>query len=296
MDVVLGLVIYLAGAGLAAALLLREPTDRHVALFAGLHAVPLTPATERALRSHIRWRRIWRFTGAAVAAPIAVAAGDGDGNTLLLAIAGGWAIGSLVAELTAPRPARSRRVSASLERRSAASYVQPWLLVATGLAGALAVTQVVVLLVREAPGGWFVYEPGTQPSDLPERATLWSALVAALLLCAIGWYAARRAALAPSPPGDPEQEAVRHAIRSSSVMTIVGSTLMGLGALGTWAAGAATLADTLDAPWWRWFNNISFLLCLLAAVAGFFLSLRAVPRWFGRRAAPAPVPTRAAGC
>ena len=85
----------------------RQPTERRVAAFANIYAVPVTTLTASLIADALSWSRRWRVAGGIVAALAWWAWSDDTWPANFLVIAAGAAIGSLLAELR--HLAKSRR-------------------------------------------------------------------------------------------------------------------------------------------------------------------------------------------
>jgi hypothetical protein len=80
------------------------------------------------------------------------------------------------------------------------------------------------------------------------------------------------------PADTPDRMAVRHAIRSAAMMTLVGGTVMVSGTVGAKLGNAAMLLDGDTSKLVQWANNLTTILCGLSAMLGAVLTLTTVPR------------------
>ncbi len=267
-----------------AMVMLGWPSERHLVLFGERYEVPVTDTNQRILGFAVWWSRLWRFLGALAAFGALALAGvwtEVDVHPLLT-VGLGYGLGAAVGELTRARP-RVSAPRAALSPRGLTSYVRPLvagLLVVVTVGAAIATVAFLVLL-RSADAA----ERRLVGTSGPVVAFLGAAaVVVAGAAVAFAVLLARR----PQPVDLPEREAVQHAIRSASILSLLGGALLLAGSAGSVAAnGAALLDEDLAAPI-RWLHNLLLLVGLAGAVTGFFLGVRAIPR-FGRPRRPAAV-------
>jgi hypothetical protein len=267
-----------------AMVMLGWPSERHLALFSDRYDVPVTDANRRILGFAVWWSRLWRVLGTLAAFGALALAGiwtEVDVHPLLTAGLG-YGLGAAVGELVRPRPQVSAR-RATLDRRGLTAYVRPWVVAVLGVvtATAFAATVSFLLVLRSADAA----ERRLVGTSGPAVALLGTAaVVVAGVSVAFAVLLARR----PQPVDVPEREAVQHAIRSASIVSLLGGALLLAGSAGSVAASGAALLDGDLAEPVRWANNLVLWTGFGGALTGFFLGVRAIPR-FGRPRRPAAV-------
>ncbi|MEY4231360.1 MAG: hypothetical protein RLZZ362_2209 [Actinomycetota bacterium] len=264
------------------------PTDRHLALFAHVYEIEVTPANRRLLSSAIRWSRCWRIGGAVVAMVAGVVIdliADNDLNWGLFPIAVGCAVGGTIGEWVRPRSAPRGRRRASLRPRGMTDYVRPWVvssvLAFLALAGTCAAIYAAIWPVDDRTRTW-----PWAPRPMVMGGIVLGGLVLTALTVLVGTAVARR----PEPTGEASIAAVHHAVRSAALVSLSGTALMA--ASGTayfsslrvyqYADGAASTIGSIT----TWTSGLGMLV-------GLMLSIRSIPRFapFWRRLPPVPQAT-----
>jgi hypothetical protein len=263
-------------------LMWQRPSNRSVAAFAKTYSVPLTTHNVEQLRRYIQWTRRWRLGGVVAANLIAVAVDivtqrGGFGWVPLII---GYSIGSLLGELFRPveRTAGSTP-AASLERRSVRDFLVPrfvdgaWVVFAASLLPAL------FLLLSNPRRSWVdTVDPTNVASQRPQDWFVLALVAVSIGTTGAAWLGARTLAQAPIPADTPDRMAVRHAIRSAAIMSLIGGTVMVSGAVGAKLGTAAMMLDGDASKILQWTNNLPTILCGLSALGGGVLTLTTVPR------------------
>ena len=260
------ILVLIAGIWLAVIwLAVRPPTDRNVSAVAGLYGVTLTDATVPLLRDAIGWTRRFRVGGAVLMSIAAIVTGLADSFNLL-AIAGGVAAGSLVAELTRPQQFDRSRRQATLDRRGITDFIEGFVLVIMAVAAiALAVgTMLAVTLDGTA----------RLPSDRWFATTTAIALTVALASVVL----ARSIARQPAPVGDHAHMAVRHAIRAASISSVLGGGFIALGVGMYRVTGNTVMEDSAASVFVRHGNNAVYFAMIATLAAGLALTFNSLPR------------------
>ena len=266
------------------------PTARHLGLFAQVYELEVTSTNRRLLTSYIMWIRAWRIGGAVVVYGVLgvwalVGTTKHDWGWGPIAI--GYALGGAVGEWRRPRPQGTGPRRASLRPRSITEYVRPWVLLAIGACSVIAVACTAIYASMDAIDAergrstWY-------PSPLTMAAVIAGALALTAAILWLGAHIARR----PQPAGQPDIDAVHHAIRSSSLVSLSGLALMSS------AVGAGFVAQRVswfgsDLPWpLRHIGGVGSLVALILAGIGFMLSFRSIPRFapFRRHVPKVPEP------
>lgn len=262
-------------------LMLRKPTDRSVAAFATTYAVPLTPHNVDQVRHYVQWARRWR-AGATVVLVVGSSTIahvlDRDPVVWWLPIVIGYAVGTLAAELLRPVE-RSATAIASLAPRRVRDFVVPHFLVAVAVVWVVGLVPAVFLLVDDPQ------QPGvgaaTVSTNELSRPQDWFVVVLALVSIAATATAtagARALAQAPIPADTADRMAVRHAMRSASIMALIGASVMISGAVGAKLAGAAVFLDAGAPMPVRVFNGLAVGIGALATFWGAMWTLTTIPR------------------
>lgn len=273
--------------------LVRRPSDRSVAAFAKVYEVPLTVGNVEQLRHYIQWTRRWRVGAAilafVVASAVAAIRRDAIGNPWLPLVIG-YSLGSVVGEILRPNERIPHEQRASLERRRVVDFVRP------GFLGALAVVYVLTLV----PAGWLLLtnpqrswsdrtglgEPlGVRPQDWFVLALI-AVASGAVLLC---WLGGRAIARAPFPADSRDRQAVRHAIRSAALLSMVGGATMVCGAIVNKLSWSVTDLTVGRSVLGQFVVAISWV-GILAAMWGALLTLTSVPHFAPFAGALPPVP------
>ncbi len=286
------LIVLLALWALLAWWVTRPTSDADVAVFADYYAVPLTSANHPLLTQTLQRSRRFRLTGALVALMAGSITIGTDGWSVFGYIAVGFGCGSLADELTRRRQPDEGR-AASLDRRTVQTYVRPWVIAAIALGAAVVAAQVVTALSLTPGGGWFMYAPNSSAPNLhplPSARVIVGLGGAALGVALVGIVLLRRLAEAPHPAATPAVVAVRHAIRTATIISISGALMLVLGVISVRLATSTTLHDSGRSEAFRWINNLSLIVGLVMTLVGANLSLRAFPRraWFRRVPSAAP--------
>lgn len=279
-------------------LLVRRPSDRSVAAFAKTYVVPLTPHNVAQLRRYIAWTRRWRLGGAVIAVTAAgaltAARGETFGNPWLPIVAG-YSLGSLVGEFVRPVEHRRGPQLATLQRRRIVDFVKPGFIVALVIGALAALFMAAVLLATNPRRGWVEATTFGEPS----RPQDWYVVtLAAIVVVSLGlvWFGGRALARAPMPADSADRQAVRHAIRSAAILSLVGGAALGIGAVTTRFADIVTMLAWTNTPMEQ-FGVIARLCGWLLATWGALLTLTSVPRFapFSGRLPAVPAPESAVG-
>lgn len=274
-------------------LMLRRPADRSVAAFARTYDVPLTPHNVDHVRRYVQWARRWR-AGATVALVVgssAIAyAVDRDPVVWWLPIVIGYAVGTLAAELLRPveRPVTA---SASLAPRRVRDFVVPHFLVAVAVVFVAGLVPAVFLLLDNPQRAW--NDGATASANEISRPQDWFVVTLVLVSVAAAGAAtmgARTLAQAPIPADTPDRLAVRHAMRSASIMAVIGASVMASGAVAAKLASAAAVLDGGAPLPVQWLNGIVLGVGALGTGWGAMWTLTTIPRLapFARPLPPVP--------
>ena len=237
----------------------RRPSDRVIALFSEVYAVPITPINRRLVEHYVRWSRTGRLLG--LVGGFGVSLVMPEDRQLLWPVVG-YGLGAVLAELLRPSVPGS---SATLRRRRLTDYVGSEFVVVLGLNATLVCVGLVVGLLTR-----------TGPPVSTETLGLACASGAYLLLATV---AARRIISAPQPVAGRDLDATEHAVRSSALIALVGLAYLAVGQLGV-----VVWQLTLDGSWRR-LGAIVSVVVGLSATAGVFMTFRSLPRFapFWRR-------------
>jgi hypothetical protein len=263
-------------------LMWQRPSNRSVAAFAKTYAVPLTPHNVEQLRRYIQWTRRWRLGGAVAANLLAIAVGivtqrGGFGWVPLII---GYSVGSLLGELFRPVDrATDTAPIASLERRSVRDFMVPRFVFAAAArvrgqhaaGGVPAARQSSAELVDTV-------DPANVALQRPQDWFVLALVAVSIGAAGVAWLGGRTLAQAPIPADTPDRMAVRHAIRSAAIMSLIGGTVMVSGAVGAKLGSAATMLDGDASKIVQWSMNLTTILCWLSAVWGGLLTLTTIPR------------------
>ncbi|HSM67227.1 MAG TPA: hypothetical protein VK860_13045 [Ilumatobacteraceae bacterium] len=274
-------------------LMLRRPTDRSVAAFATTYAVPLTSHNVDQVRRYVQWARRWR-AGATVLLVVGSSTSayvlDRDPVVWWLPIVVGYAVGTLAAELLRPTE-RSATAVASLEPRRVRDFVVPHFLVAVAVVFVVGLVPAVFLLIDNPQRPW--NDAATVSTNEMSRPQDWFVVTLALVSIAAAAAAtagARALAQAPIPADTADRMAVRHAMRSASIMALIGASVMASGAVGAKLAGAAVMLDAGAPLLVRVINGLAVGIGALATFWGAMWTLTTIPRLapFSRPLPPVP--------
>ncbi len=265
--------------------LVRRPTDHSVAAFAKTYAVTLTPGNVDELRSYIWWTRCWRIGGAMVvlALMISVAAIMGDPVEFSwYSLIAGYAMGALIGELVRRNPGHDGPALASMQRRTTVDFVNRSLISAlVVVTGAAAFIGAWVLWHRRSSDGWFANAVWSGPrAEGPMTTWFVAALTATCVLVpAVAWFGIRRLVRAPIPAAQPDRQMVRHAIRTSAIMSVIGGATMAAAGIGLRLQSEASWPAGGDHALLRLLVVVATFVCALSVMWGALLTLTAVPRF-----------------
>jgi len=260
--------------------MVRRPPGRSIAAFAKQYWVPLTPHNVGQLRRYIQWTRRWRLAGVAAAFSLAgiwnVVAERSNSNWIPLVV--GYGVGSMVGELTRPAERPASAAIATLQQRTVSDYVSTNLITIT----------ITVFIANLVPAGFLLLSNPQRSwidriEPLGQRPQDWFVVLlgaASVVTAAACWLASRLLAQAPAPADSPDRQAVRHAIRTSAIISVFGVAIMTLGAIGTkLGQSAVTMNNVVDrTEIMSWVLGICTFGCGLVAPAGALLTLTSVPR------------------
>jgi hypothetical protein len=271
-------VIWGSLAAVLMALGVRRPSDRQVGAFARAYAVPLTAETSELIRSNVIWIRRWRYAGAAVACS-AVAVGSiivddrlGLGR-FAAAIAFGFAVGSVIAEIRKPRPGGASIAAAWTEQRLISHYIAPWSYRIVALAGLIVAGHFALI----GSNRWFDLGELEDPRDaLPRTAMVWL-VIGWAGLAAFCVLALRRLTIAPEPMATPAQHVVNRAVRSSAFITVLGATLMGFSMIGGQIIWPIISASGSTPQIIRWMHHLVFFSILMGVPCGWLIAVNSLP-------------------
>jgi len=263
-------------------LMTRQPSDRSVAAFAKAYFVPLTSGNVGQLRQYIYWTRMWRLGGVvaigAVAIIAALIADKTFGNPWVLVIAG-YAIGTLLAELLRPVERRDGPRVASLNRRRVQDFVAPQFVVVVVVVFVASLVPVVYLWASSPVRSWVdSADPARDAHNRPQDWFLYALAGVLVVVALVAVLGVRSLARAPFPSDTSDRQAVRHAMRSVSIMSVIGGAVMVFGAIGAHLGGAATMLDGNAPKLFQWMNVFVAFVCALSAVWGGLLTLSTIPR------------------
>lgn len=279
---------------------LSTPTDRSVAAFAKTYAVPLTTRNVEQLRRYIGWTRRWRISGAFVAfgtaMTVAILRTESVGTPWLPLVVG-YSLGSVLGEILRPAERIPDQSLASLQRRRIVDFIRPGYLIALSITYVLGLIPAAWLLLSNPRRSWVGHNGLTDTSGQRPQDWFVLAMVAAtsatMLLCIFGGRALARA---PFPADSPDRQAVRHAIRSAAVLSMVGGASMICGGVMTKLAWPVySLADSGSVI--AWFAGLSNFVGLLVATWGALITLTSIPYLapFAGRLPAIPHPDQAGG-
>lgn len=263
-------------------LMWQRPSNRSVAAFAKTYAVPLTAHNVEQLRRYIQWTRRWRLGGVVAVNLIAIAIGivtqRGGFGWVPLVI--GYSVGSLLGELFRPvERATDSTPIASLERRSVRDFMVPRFVDAASIVFAASMLPALFLLLDSPLRSWSdTVDPANVAIERPQDWFVLALVAVSIGVAGVAWLGGRTLAQAPIPADTPDRMAVRHAIRSAAIMSLIGGTVMVSGTVGAKLGSAATMLDGDASDIVQWTNNLTTILCWLSAVWGGLLTLTTIPR------------------
>ncbi len=262
-------------------LMVCRPSDRSVAAFAKTYDVPLTTHNVDQVRRYIQWTRVWRLGGVVTASLVvgAIVLLTQRGGFTWIPLVAGYGAGTLLGELFRPVERHPAGRIASLERRRVRDFVVPRFLVVVAVVFVASLLPAVFLLLDDPQRSWV---DSVDASDQARfRPQDWFVVVLAsvsIVAAGIAWAASRALAQAPMPADTPDRMAVRHAIRSSAIMSVIGATVMVSGSVGAKLGSAAGMLDGDAAKAVQWTNSLALMLCGISALWGGLLTLTTIPR------------------
>jgi hypothetical protein len=277
-------------------LMVRRPSDRSVAAFADTYAVPLTPDNVDQLRRYIGWSRRWRAGGVAVTV-IAVlglaAAWAGPFALSYVPFVAGYSAGSLLGELLRPAERRPTHVAASLDQRRLRDFVVTPFIVAV-IAVLLASLIPAVYLLATNPRRSWIDPPPVADVARPQDWFVLALTAAALAAAALCWFGCRALIRAPIPADTRDRMAVRHAIRTAAIFSVIGGSTMAIGLAGSRLLSVATSLSRNDGTLVDWAVGLCTIPLTLGFWWGALLTLTAIPRFapFAGRLPHLPPTTR----
>jgi hypothetical protein len=271
-------------------LMVRRPSDRSVAAFADTYAVPLTPDNVGQLRRYIGWSRRWRAGGVAIALIVVIAitaVWESSIELSYLPFIAGYSAGSLLGELFRPAERRLSHVAASLDQRRLRDFVVTPFIVAVVVMLVSSLIPAVYLLATSPLRPWIEPPPVADVA----RPQDWFVLLlasAALGIATLCWFACRSLIRAPIPADTRDRMAVRHAIRTAAILSVIGGSTMAISVAGSRLAGLANALSRSDSTVVDWVLGLAILPLLLGFWWGALLTLTAIPR-FAPFAGPLPL-------
>jgi hypothetical protein len=261
-------------------LMLRRPSDRSVAAFADTYAVPLTPDNVDQLRRYIWWSRRWRAGGVAVAviAVIVIAtAWEGSVELSYVPFVVGYSAGSLLGELFRPAERRPTHVAASLDQRRLRDFVVTPFIVAVIAVVLASLIPAAYLLATNPQRSWIEPLPVADVAR-PQDWFVWALTGAVLATAALCWFGCRALIRAPIPADTKDRMAVRHAIRTAAILSVIGGSTMAIGLAGSKLVGAANSLSRNDSTLVDWVVGLCMIPLTLGFWWGALLTLTAIPR------------------
>ena len=190
----------------------------------------------------------------------------------------GYGVGSMVGELTRPAERPASTAIATLQQRRVSDYVRT----------TLVTTTISVLIASLVPGAYLLLSNPERPwvdriEPLGQRPQEWFVVLlvaASVATAAACWIASRLLAQAPAPADSPDRQAVRHAIRTSAIISVFGVAIMTFGAIGAKLGQSATAMNNVvdRTEVMSWVLGVCTFGCGLVALAGALLTLTSVPR------------------
>lgn len=220
------------------------------------------------------WRRPSDRSVAVAAATLITRWGETTSGIGWLPFVVGYSVGSLAAELF--RPVERSRAVASLDSPRVRDFVVPHFIVAAAVAVVVSVVPAAFLLATNPKRSW---APDQSTNSIGTRPQDWFVLLLVSVVIAIAagcWFACRLLVRAPFPAETFDRMAVRYAIRSAAIRSVIGGSVMAVGTVGTKLAGAA-FSVRLDDPISAWVMGISALVSFVLASWGGLLTITAIP-------------------
>jgi hypothetical protein len=275
----------LAGALLAGivfiGLMVRRPSDRSVAAFADSYAVPLTPHNVDQLRRYIGWSRRWRAGGLVVAlgaSALITVMWYGAFALSYVPFVAGYSAGSLLGELFRPAERRPSHVAASLEPRRLRDFVVTPFIVAVVAVLVATLVPAAYLLATNPQRSW-IEQPTVPDVARPQDWFVLLLAAAALGTAAICWFGCRALIRAPIPADTRDRLAVRHAIRTAAIFSVIGGSTMAISLAGSKLLDLAMSLSRSDSTLVDWAVGLCALPLLLGFWWGGLLTLTAIPRF-----------------
>ncbi len=262
-------------------LMLRRPSDRSVAAFAKIYDVPLTTGNVDQVRHYIQWTRRWRLGGVVVTSAIALVVSmlAQRGGVGWMPLIVGYGAGTLVGELLRPAERNPAGSIASLERRRVRDFVVPRFLAVVAVVFAASLLPAVFLLLDNPQRSWVdTVDPLNQMRYRPQDWFVLALVAVSIAALAIAWVSTSALAQAPMPADTPDRMAVRHALRSAAIMSVIGATVMVSGSVGAKLGGAAGMLDGDASTLVQWTNNLATWIGGLSALLGGIVTLTTIPR------------------
>jgi hypothetical protein len=231
----------------------RRPSDRALALFSDVYAVPITSVNRRVVEHFVRWSRSGRMAGLVAGFALMFVMPE---ETRLLWPVVGYGLGAVLAELLRPGVPGS---AAALRRRRLADYVGRELVFVLAINSTL----VIGCLVVGVLAGW--------TASVADGTRSLAAASAGYLILAV--IASRRIIGAPQPVENRDLDAAEHAVRSSALVALVGLAYVALGQLSL-MVWQLTMDGSL-----RWVGLLAAWTAGLSGMGGMIITFRSLPRF-----------------
>lgn len=156
------------------------------------------------------------------------------------------------------------------------------------LPGTASLIPAIYLLVSNPARSWA--EPKADPTGArPQDRFVIALVVVAVAVAITCWLSCRAIVRSPVPADTSHRQAVRHAIRSVAIMSVLGGSSMATGLVGSKLSQSVSALSSDVAPL-RWLLSSVTLLSGLAVVGGMLLTSSTVPRFapFPGRLPPVP--------
>lgn len=262
-------------------LMVRRPSDRSVAAFADSYAVPLTPHNVDQLRRYIGWSRRWRAGGLVVAlgaAALVTALSDGALALSYVPFVAGYSAGSLLGELFRPAERRPSHVAASLEPRRLRDFVVMPFIVTVVVVLVATLLPATYLLATNPQRSW-IEQPAVPDVARPQDWFVLLLAAVAVGTAGICWLGCRALIRAPIPADTRDRLAVRHAIRTAAIFSVIGGSTMAISLAGSKLLELAMSLSRDDSTFVDWAVGLCALPLLLGFWWGALLTLTAIPRF-----------------